>query len=112
MPTTVLVPSSITIPSGQNYVDSTLTVSSGNTTSLSIGGVFTISMIGTTGSGPQYVDFRVSVKSGTLQGPAAAMCKSMLRLVAKRCLATASISHTNEQLPSNTEEQIGLDLCV
>jgi hypothetical protein len=65
MPTTILVPDTISIPSNQSEVDATMTISPGDTTSLSIGGDFTISIKSKSGLNPQTVTFGLAVNSGT-----------------------------------------------
>ncbi len=64
MPMTILVPDTISIPSNQSEVDATMTVSPGDTTSLSIGGDFTISIKSKSGLNPQTVTFTLGLKPG------------------------------------------------
>lgn len=66
-PITVTAPVDITIPANATSIDKSLTLSSGDAVSLSIGGVFTISILSKTpaGAGPQTVQFRLSLNAGT-----------------------------------------------
>jgi|GEM_PF-7010404 len=63
--TSVQAPSSITFPAGMNSVDGTLTLSSGDATSISILGVFTITIKSKTTTMPQVVTFTVTLNQGT-----------------------------------------------
>lgn len=61
-PNSVTAPSELAIPAGTSSIDSSLTVASGTVASLSIGGVFTITLKAQTGT---TVRFTLSLKAGT-----------------------------------------------
>ncbi len=60
----VSVPDSISIPAGMTSIDGALTVIGGDATSISILGVFTITIKAKTGSNPQNVTFTLGLKQG------------------------------------------------
>lgn len=64
----VSAPSNLTFPAGVFSISASLTLSSGDSGNLSIGGIFSITKTGVNGSNPQTVSFTLSIPSNTPRG--------------------------------------------